>query len=135
VVTTDVQALQQVLVNLIALQLQGKQAQWTAVGPGSLGLRRYLDEVVEDTRRLGDAVAERIRALGGVPDGRAPTVVAGAGLGPFPLGEQTTAVVAGLLAERLRTVAGAIHDEPGLPHTVVEALEKHAWLLDAEARA
>jgi hypothetical protein len=45
------------------------------------------------------------------------------------LGEQTAA---GLLAERLRTVAGAVPDESDLLRTVVE---RHAWLLGAEARA
>jgi starvation-inducible DNA-binding protein len=137
--------LQQILVDLIALQLQGKQAHWTVVGPGFLALHKHLDEIVDEVRDLGDRVAERIRALGDVPDGRAPTVVAGAGLEPFPLGEQDTSVVAGLIAGRLRTVAGAVravHDEvdaqdpttADVLHQVIESVEKHAWMLGAEAR-
>lgn len=133
--------LQQVLVDLIALQLQGNQARWTAAGPGFLALHQKLGELVDDMRALGDRVAERIRELGGVPDGRAPTVVATAGLGPFPLGEQAASAVAELLGERLRVVAAAMRSAEDREDTatvsivqrVVETVERYAWLIGSEA--
>ena len=56
--------LQAVLVDLIDLGLQGKQAHWNVVGPQFRTLHLELDEVVEDTRKWADEVAERLRALG-----------------------------------------------------------------------
>ncbi len=142
--TEQAASLQRVLVNLVALRLQGKQAQWTTVASGGGALGGHLDELVDDLGKSGDRVAERIRELGAVPDGRAPTVVAGAGLDPFPLGEHTGPVAARLVADRLRTVAGVVRaarddvdaDDPAtadLLRQIVESIDRHASLVGAEA--
>jgi starvation-inducible DNA-binding protein len=67
--------LQAVLVDLIDLSLQGKQAHWNVVGPQFRALHLELDDVVESARNWADDVAERLRALGVAADGR-PSVVA-----------------------------------------------------------
>nr|WP_306420756.1 ferritin-like domain-containing protein [Arthrobacter sp. JCM 19049] len=61
-------ALQSVLVNLIDLQLVGKQAHWNIVGPNFRDLHLNLDEVVDIARKGSDEIAERMRALHATPD-------------------------------------------------------------------
>ena len=68
--------LQRVLVDLIELHLQGKQAHWNVVGTNFRDLHLQLDELVDLARAGSDTIAERLRALGAVPDGRSDTVAA-----------------------------------------------------------
>src|SRR5690606_24138806 len=66
--------LQRVLIDLIELASQGKQAHWNVVGQNFRDTHRQLDEVIDAARRFSDTVAERLRALHIVPDGRSDTV-------------------------------------------------------------
>ena len=100
-------SLQQLLVDLIALHLQGKQAHWNVVGRNFRDLHLQLDEIVDSAREASDNIAERMRALGATPDGRAPAIVQTAALSPFPPGEQDSAAVVDLMTDRLYAVAGA----------------------------
>ncbi|WP_205650716.1 Dps family protein [Actinoplanes solisilvae] len=75
--------LQRVLIDLVALHLYGKQAHWNIVGPHIRDLHLQLDELVEVAREAGDTIAERMRALDAVPDGRPATVAARTTLGDF----------------------------------------------------
>src|SRR5271167_2814244 len=70
------QNLQKVLVDLIELHLQGKQAHWNLVGTNFRDLHLQLDDIVDTAREASDTIAERMRALDAVPDGRSDTVVA-----------------------------------------------------------
>ena len=71
-VLTD--SLQAVLVDLIELANQGKQAHWNLVGPNFRDLHLQLDEVIDATREFSDEIAERMRALHATPDGRSQVV-------------------------------------------------------------
>jgi starvation-inducible DNA-binding protein len=137
--------LQQVLVDLIGLQLQAKQAHWNVVGHNFRDMHLQLDEVTEVARDGADTIAERMRALGAVADGRAPTIAATASLTPLPAGELGTSAVVDLITGSLRTVVADIrrvHDEvdredpstSDLLHGIVVELEKQAWMLSAENR-
>lgn len=137
--------LQQFLADLIALHLQGKQAHWNVVGHNFRDLHKQLDKIVDLAREASDTIAERMRALDAVPDGRVPTIAAMATLSEFPAGEQDTAAVVDLMTARLSTVAGtarAIHDsvdaeDPStadLLHAIIVDLEMQAWMLSAENR-
>ena len=64
--------LQSVLVDLIDLHVQGKQAHWSIVGKNFRDLHLQLDEIVLAVRVFSDELAERMRALEALPDGRAP---------------------------------------------------------------
>jgi starvation-inducible DNA-binding protein len=132
-----------VLVDLVELHLQGKQAHWNVVGPNFRDLHLVLDEVVSEARELSDTVAERLRALRAVPDGRSDTVAATTSLPAFPAGPQDTREVVELISGRLSAVAArvrAVHDEvddedptsADLLHQVLETTEKYAWLVGAE---
>lgn len=136
--------LQRVLVDLIALHLNGKQAHWNVVGHNFRDLHLQLDEIVDNAREASDTIAERLRALDAVPDGR-PATVAAADQPTIAPGEMDTAAVVDILTTQLRHVAGvarAVHDDvdaedptsADLLHTIIEDLEKQAWMLSAENR-
>ena len=137
--------LQRVLVDLIELHLQGKQAHWNVVGTNFRDLHLQLDEIVDIVRDASDTIAERIRALNAVPDGRSDTVMASTTLPAFPSAEQTTTDTVDFIttaiyaaADTLRTV----HDDvdtadpssADLLHIIIDDLEKAAWMLKSENR-
>jgi starvation-inducible DNA-binding protein len=137
--------LQRVLVDLIELHLQGKQAHWNLVGTNFRDLHLQLDELVDAARKASDSIAERLRALDAVPDGRSDTVVATTSLPEFPAGEPNTADVVDLITARIYATVGAVrsvHDavddeDPttaDLLHAIIDSLEKHAWMIKAESR-
>jgi starvation-inducible DNA-binding protein len=138
-------ALQRVLVDLIELHLQGKQAHWNVVGTNFRDLHLQLDEVVDFARESSDTVAERMRALDAVPDGRSDTVSATTSLPEFPAFEHSTAEVVDLITARiyaavatLREVHDGVDDEDpstaDILHQLTDGLEKLAWLLKSENR-
>lgn len=138
-------ALQAVLVDLVELHLQAKQAHWNVVGDGFRAAHRQLDDIVDRARELADSVAERMRALGVVPDGRTDTVSATATLPVLPGGELDVPHAGQLMVDRLRltsTTARRVHDDveaedpasTDLLHLVILELEKAAWMLAAENR-
>ncbi|WP_244962954.1 Dps family protein [Nocardioides dongkuii] len=137
--------LQQVLVDLTDLHLQGKQAHWNVVGLNFRDLHLALDEVVDAAREFSDTVAERMRAIYVTPDARAATVAARTSLAEFPAEEVNTSVTVDLIASALYAVAGTmrrVHDEvdaedptsADVLHAVLERLEQLAWMIDSENR-
>src|SRR5215471_10962592 len=90
-------SLQHVLVDLIELHLQGKQAHWNVVGTNFRDLHLQLDELVDFARDASDTIAERMRALDVIPDGRSDTVVAATSLPQFPAYEHGTQEVVDLV--------------------------------------
>lgn len=68
--------LQERLASLVDLSLVLKHVHWNVIGPGFIAVHEMMDEQVESTREMIDAVAERISTLGGVAGGLAGQVVA-----------------------------------------------------------
>jgi starvation-inducible DNA-binding protein len=139
------QNLQRVLVDLIELQLQGKQAHWNVVGTNFRDLHLHLDEIVGIARDASDTIAERMRALDAVPDGRSDTITSSTTLPAFPPAEQTTTDTVDLITTGIYGAVGTIrsvHDDvdaadpssADLLHTIIDALEKAAWMLKSENR-
>ena len=137
--------LQQLLVDLNDLALQGKQAHWNVVGPNFRDLHLQLDEIVDAARGFSDEVAERMRAVYVVPDGTSARIAAQSSLPAFPRGEVLTGDAIDAIVASLYAVAGTarrIHDDvdaadpttADLLHTILERLEQLAWLTDAERR-
>jgi starvation-inducible DNA-binding protein len=137
--------LQRVLVDLIELHLQGKQAHWNVVGTNFRDLHLQLDELVDLAREASDTVAERMRALDVIPDGRSDTVAAGTSLPQFPAYEHGTAEVVDLITARTYAAVGTlrgVHDEvdeedpstADILHQLIDGLEKLAWLIKSENR-
>ena len=137
--------LQRVLVDLIELHLQGKQAHWNVVGSNFRDLHLQLDELVDFARESSDTIAERLRALDAIPDGRSDTVSATTTLPQFPAYEVSTSEAVDLVTARvyasvqtLRQVHDAVDAEDpstaDILHQVIDGLEKLAWLIKSENR-
>ena len=136
--------LQAVLVDLIELHIQAKQAHWNVVGINFRDTHLILDEVTDAARELSDEVAERMRALHALPDGRSETVSATSTLSKFSEDQVDTAEVVSLITDRLDAAAATcrrVHDEvdeadpttADLLHKVIETLEQYAWMVSAES--
>jgi starvation-inducible DNA-binding protein len=137
--------LQRVLVDLIELHLQGKQAHWNVVGANFRDLHLQLDELVDFARAGSDTIAERLRALDAVPDGRSDTVAASTTLPQFPAHEVATAEAVDLVTARVYATVDtmrAVHDDvdaedpstADILHQLIDGLEKLAWLIKSENR-
>src|SRR5260370_27167444 len=95
------QDLQAVLVDLIELHLQGKQAHWNVIGTNFRDLHLQLDEIIDIARESSDTIAERMRAFNAVPHGRTDTVAASTTLPAFPPAEQNTTDTVDLITVRI----------------------------------
>jgi starvation-inducible DNA-binding protein len=137
--------LQRVLVDLIELSLQGKQAHWNVVGTNFRDTHLQLDEIIEAAREFSDTVAERMRALHALPDGRSDVVAETTTLPEFPQGEIATTEVIDLMTERLDDVASTcrdVHDDvddedptsADILHAILERVEQLSWMVSAENR-
>jgi starvation-inducible DNA-binding protein len=137
------QNLQKVLVDLIELHLQGKQAHWNLVGANFRDLHLQLDEIVDTAREASDTIAERMRALNAVPDGRSDTVTTTTTLPAMPPAIHSTTDIVELTTNRIYAAVDTmrtVHDEvdaadpstADLLHAIIDELEKAAWMLKSE---
>lgn len=135
--------LQQILVDLLALSLTGKQAHWHVTGQHFRSVHEQLDEIVGDARTWSDNIAERSVTLGVTVDGRANTIVKGSTVEPFPEGWVHDADAVRLMTERIAALIARLRerlDDLGrldlvtrdLVLEVVGGLEKHLWMLQAQ---
>jgi len=135
--------LQAVLVDLVELHLQAKQAHWNVIGPGFRSMHLSLDELVDIAREASDTIAERMRALQAVPDGRSDTVTATTSLPAYPSGTRQKAETVELMTARIAAAVDTlrgVHDgvdaaDPAtadLLHAIIDDLEKRAWMIAAE---
>jgi starvation-inducible DNA-binding protein len=135
--------LQSIVVDLIDLSLQGKQAHWNVVGRHFAPVHEQLDTLVTDTRAWVDALAERVATLGHSPDGRAHTVATASRVEAFPDGfvtdDKTVALVVGRIASVVETtrvslerlgVADVVSQD--LVIEILRGLEKHLWMFQAQ---
>ncbi|MCD4524852.1 Dps family protein [Nocardioides sp. cx-173] len=137
--------LQQLLVDLTDLHLQGKQLHWNVVGKNFRDTHLVLDEVVDAAREFSDVVAERMRAIYITPDARSKTVAATTSLPDVSSEEIDTADTVDAIVAALYATAGTarrIHDDvdaedptsADILHTILERLEQLAWMIDSENR-
>jgi len=137
--------LQTVLIGLLDLANQAKQAHWTVVGPHFRSVHLELDEIVDAVIAHVDTVAERMRALDAVPDGRTRTIANTTRLTSFPEGEASVERAIAVIAERIIAVVNvirAVHDDvdeqdptsADILHTILESLEKQRWMLASQLR-
>jgi starvation-inducible DNA-binding protein len=135
--------LQRVLVALVDLHVMGKQAHWNVTGRGFRDLHLQLDELVDAAREQSDVVAERMRALQVVPDGRTETVAATTDLTPYPAELVSVGDTVDTIVERIAQVAAVareVHDDvdaedpttADILHEVIAELEKQAWMIGSE---
>src|ERR1700753_2296487 len=137
--------LQAVLVDLVELHLQAKQAHWNVVGANFRDLHLQLDGVVDTAREASDTIAERMRALDTVPDGRSDTVGATTTGPAMPPGLGSVPQTVEIITKRIYAVVGtmrAVHDDvdaadpstADLLHAIIDGLEKEACLTQSRKR-
>ena len=136
-------SLQKVLVDLIGLHLQGKQAHWNLVGTNFRDLHLQLDEIVDIAREAADTIAERMRALDAIPDGRSDTVAATTSVPTIAPGLLCTIEVVDAITTLIYATVDtvrAVHDDvdaadpstADLLHSIIADLEKQAWMVKSE---
>jgi starvation-inducible DNA-binding protein len=136
--------LQDVLVLLTDLALQGKQAHWNVVGAHFHPLHLQLDTMIDAWRAAADAVAERAVALGHSPDGRVQTVATRTELDALPAGPIRDRDVITAFTRLLTDVVGAIRVRmdrledvdavtADLLHGIVHGLEENLWMIRVQA--
>lgn len=135
--------LQATLVELIDLELAGKQFHWSVVGPHFRSLHLQLDEMVDSWRGLSDTVAERAVAIGYWPDGQARTVADSSRAlsserGPLEDHEVVRQLTRRLAetSERVRTRMDRVEDiDAASQDVLVEVLrgiEESLWMMRAQ---
>ena len=135
--------LQTLLVDLLALALNGKQAHWHVTGRYFLSVHEQLDAIVDDAREWSDLVAERAITLGVPVDGRPATVAEATHVSPFQEGFVEDDKVVRLVADELRVVAERARQaverlgeldlvSQDLVIEILRGLEKHLWMLQAQ---
>src|ERR1700737_3749744 len=82
------QFLSPVVIDLMALVVNGKQAHWHVRGPNFIGVHELLDKVVKHAQAYADLAAERVVALGLPIDARLETVAAKRSTQGPPAGSQ-----------------------------------------------
>jgi starvation-inducible DNA-binding protein len=135
--------LQSVLVDILDLDLQTKQAHWNLRGPNFVGIHKMLDEFHATYQETIDQVAERILALGFPADGRAATIERGTNLDVFPEGfiedHRAISILAdhiGVAATKTRETQEAIGPIDAVSEDILiellQNLEKHLWMLQSQ---
>lgn len=135
--------LQPILLDLVALALNGKQAHWHVHGRQFLSIHGQLDELVADVRAHTDRIAERIVSLGVPADGRVHTVAEATAV--FPEGFLADDKVLALIIEHIDTTIDHAREALGpldgidlasqdLVLEALQTLEKHRWMFAATTR-
>jgi starvation-inducible DNA-binding protein len=136
--------LQPLLVDLVALALNGKQAHWHVQGRHFTQLHEQLDVVVADARRAADQVAERVVALGVPVDGRPAAVATTSHLPELDHGfldddkvvREVLDQLDGVIKQGRQVLEPLAELDPISQDIVIEilrTLEKHRWMFAAQA--
>lgn len=137
-------ALRPLLVDLIALAMNGKQAHWHVRGRLFLPIHEQLDVLVADARRFSDDVAERVVALDSAVDGRPQAVAEASPAMPegFIADDKVVAMVVeqlGAVIEGARNIVNELDDvdlvSQDLVIELVSVLEKHRWMFAAQVES
>ena len=135
--------LQPILIDLIALGLNIKQLHWNVVGPHFRPIHLHLDEIHDFVEDAVDTVAERLSATGHSPSGRAKDVAADSEIEDVPdgflrdsevllLGSHRIREVVSQIRARMQTIEDIDTVTADILHGIVEGLEKHHWMLQAQ---
>ncbi len=140
------QFLSQVVMDLTALSIDGKQAHWHVRGPNFQSVHELLDVVVDHARHHADAAAERVIALGLPIDSRIQTVAEKAKTPKMTAGfRQSDDVIAEVVAQIdavLETLRTAVEELESLDQVsqdvaieIARSLEQDRWFLYAHISA
>ncbi|HPT95851.1 MAG TPA: DNA starvation/stationary phase protection protein [Microbacteriaceae bacterium] len=136
------QFLSPIVLDLMALTVNGKQAHWHVRGANFIGVHELLDQIVANAQASADLAAERIVALGLPVDARLATVAAKTKATAVPAGfTKSDAMIADVIADMdaaIANVQAAIDGLGEIDQTsqdvaveVMRGLEKDRWFLFA----
>ena len=128
------------LVATLDLQLTLKHVHWNVVCAGFLSVHEMLDEHVAPVRAMSDALAERVRTLGGTPLGTPGAVVAGRTWGDYAIGtapvvehlRQLDRVYDGVIADHRKAIAAVADLDPVSEDLLIAhtgQLEEFQWFV------
>jgi starvation-inducible DNA-binding protein len=134
------------LIELLDLAAQAKQAHWNVTGPGFKPVHEQLDQLTLDLRGQADRIAERAVTIGFPPDGRIATVTRPSPLPELPTGRiptpQAVAIIGQRLMEvadrarlRIMTVGESDAVTQGLLIELTAVLDRHGWMFTVQAQA
>jgi starvation-inducible DNA-binding protein len=138
-----IRLLQSRLSDSLDLEAQLKQAHWTVRGLNFYQLHKLFDDLHDQVEEHADTLAERISALGGVPDGRVQTTARTTSLYEYALetrtGEQHLKAVAAALAEFAKLLREDIDkaaeigeaDTADVFTEISRAIDKQLWFVEA----
>ncbi len=131
--------LQQRLNSLIDLALTLKHVHWNVIGPNFIAIHEMLDEHVVEVRSMSDALAERLRVLGGEPIGTPQHLVSQRTWSDYPLGRAESdlhlhaldSVYSGIILDHREAIAAAEPDPvtEDLLISQTATLEFFQWLV------
>jgi starvation-inducible DNA-binding protein len=135
------------LVDAIDLRTQVKQAHWGVRGPSFIGLHELFDDIATRATAHVDEIAERVTALGGLPDGTVQTVARQTTLPPYPTditnGMDHVEALSTALATFGKAVRKAIDESEELGDAgtadlftgISRVVDKDLWFVEAHAQA
>lgn len=135
--------LQPTLVDLLDLQLTGKQLHWNVVGENFKTIHEHLDEIVDAYRTWSDEVAERMSSIGVSPDGRVQRIAGDSPADPVPEGWTPQRDVVATITDRIEAAARGVRErldglgELDLPSEdllikILDGLEMQLWMFSAQ---
>ncbi|MDZ7676312.1 MAG: DNA starvation/stationary phase protection protein [Acidimicrobiales bacterium] len=135
-----IEQLQHRLVSLIDLELTLKHVHWNVVGPNFISVHEMIDTFVAEVRPQVDALAERIRTLGGTPTGLSGDVVKLRSWDDYDIGEAESEVhlraldrvYDGIVLDHRRAIAHVANTDPvteGLLVDQTAELEMQQWFV------
>ncbi|ENO18232.1 DNA starvation/stationary phase protection protein [Schaalia cardiffensis] len=136
-------ALERVLVDVTALSLVSKQIHWNVVGPNFRDIHLNLDEVVTIAREASDEIAERMRAINAIPDGRPEAIAERTSVPSAPEGVLMVSDAVDYMVNALNAVVSTLREvhkvvdetdsmSSGIVEDYVLRLEQQAWFLSSQ---
>lgn len=135
------------LADAIDLRAQVKQAHWAVRGPRFIGLHELFDDIGTRVIDHIDEIAERMTALGGVPDGTVQNTAKHTSLPPYPAdittGLDHVDALSTALAAFGKGVRKAIAEADDLGDAgtadlftaISRAIDKDLWFVEAHLQA
>jgi len=133
-------ALHERLAATIDMALTLKHIHWNVVGPDFIAVHEMLDEHVAEIRNMSDAIAERIRVLGGQPVGTPAALVKIRDWNDYKLAKALVpehlkalhAAYAGVIADHRAVAAKVAENDPVTEDLLIGqlgTLELYAWFV------
>jgi starvation-inducible DNA-binding protein len=140
-----IELLNSTLASALDLSLQAKHAHWNVRGPEFVSFHGLFDDIAERLRHIGDVIAERATALGGIAQGTARLVSKNSQVSEYDLGAVAPQEHVEALAARMSLYAKDLKEAAQTASRLgdlatedifieqLRALDMDTWFLDASS--